>query len=522
MHGGRRELLRWRHGVNQPPRLLPDDVHNRTLIQNVHPPGWQNPEPARRYNLVVVGAGTAGLVTAAGAAGLGARVALVERHFMGGDCLVTGCVPSKAVIRSSRVIGELREAARLGVEVPGGVTVDFGAVMARMRRIRAEISPHDSAWRFARELGVDVFLGDAAFTGPDALAVGGRTLRFARAVVATGARPGHPPIPGLAETGFLTSETVFELTERPGHLAVVGGGPIGCELAQALRRLGAEVTLLSDMPQLLPREDRDAAEIVREALLRDGVRLVLGVEVTGVAREPKRKILRYRTNGREETVAADEILVAAGRVPNVEGLGLEAAGVRHTREGVVVDDHLRTTNRRIYAAGDVCLGWKFTHAAGAAARIVVQNALFGLAGRRRVSRLVMPWCTYTDPEVARVGLNEREAGERGLAIDTLVRRLEDVDRARTDGETEGFVKVHVRRGTDRIVGATIVARRAGEIISEVTLAIVAGVGLGRLAGVIHPYPTQAEAVRHVADQYQRTRLTPFVRAALGAWLRWAR
>ncbi len=522
MHGGRRELLRWRHDVNQPPRLLPDDVHNRTLIQNVHPPGWQNPVPARRYNVVVVGAGTAGLVTAAGAAGLGARVALVERHFMGGDCLVTGCVPSKAVIRSSRVIGELREAARFGVEVPGGAAVDFGAVMARMRRIRAEISPHDSAWRFARELGVDVFLGDAAFTGPDALAVGGRTLRFARAVVATGARPGHPPIPGLAETGFLTSETVFELTEQPGHLAVVGGGPIGCELAQALRRLGAAVTLLSDAPQLLPREDRDAAEIVREALLRDGVRLVLGVEVTGVAREEKKKILRYRENGREETVAADEILVAAGRVPNVEGLGLETAGVRHTKEGVVVDDHLQTTNHRIYAAGDVCLGWKFTHAADAAARIVVQNALFGLAGRRRVSRLVMPWCTYTDPEVARVGLNEREAGERGLAIDTLVRRLEDVDRARTDGETEGFVKVHVRRGTDRIVGATIVARRAGEMISEVTLAIVAGVGLGRLAGVIHPYPTQAEAVRHVADQYQRTRLTPFVRAALGAWLRWTR
>jgi pyruvate/2-oxoglutarate dehydrogenase complex dihydrolipoamide dehydrogenase (E3) component len=508
--------------VTPPPRLIPDDAHNRALLANVHPPGWRNPEPAGRYHLVVVGAGTAGLVTAAGAAGLGARVALVERHLLGGDCLNVGCVPSKAVIRSARVIGELREAAALGVKVPGGVTVDFGAVMERMRRVRAEISPHDSAWRFRRELGVDVFLGEAAFVGPDALAVDGRTLRFARAVVATGARPGHPPIPGLAETGFLTNETVFDLTERPGHLAVLGGGPIGCELAQAFRRLGAEVSLLSDVPQLLPREDPDAAEIVREALLRDGVRLVLGVTITGVARARTQKVLRYRAGPREDEVAADEILVATGRRPSIEGLGLDAAGVRHAADGIVVDDHLRTTNPRIYAAGDVCLGWKFTHAADAAARIVVQNALFGLAGRRRVSRLVMPWCTYTDPEVAHVGWSEREAKARGLAIDTFARPLADVDRARTDGETAGFVKVHVRRGTDRIVGGTIVARRAGEMISELTLAMVAGIGLGRLASVIHPYPTHSDAVRQVADQYRRTRLTPLARAVLGTWLRWTR
>jgi len=522
VHGGRRQLLRRRHDVRHPPGLILDDAHNRALIENVHPPGWRNPEPARRYHLVVVGAGTAGLVTAAGAAGLGARVALVERQFMGGDCLVTGCVPSKALIRSSRVVGELRAAAALGVKVPEGLTIDFGAVMERVRRLRAEISPHDSAWRFSRELGVDVFLGEAVFSGPDRVTVAGHTLRFARAVVASGARPGHPPIPGLAEAGFLTSETVFEQTERPAHLAIVGGGPTGCELAQALQRLGAEVTLLSDAPQLLPSEDPDAAEIVRQALLRDGVRVVLGAAIASVARAGTRKVLRYQAGGPEDAVTADEILVSTGRVPNVEGLGLEAAGVGYTREGIVVDDYLRTTNRRIYAAGDVCLGWKFTHAAGAAARIVVQNALFGLAGRRRLSRLVMPWCTYTDPEVAHVGLNERQARERGLAVDTLVRHLADVDRARTDGETEGFVKVHVRRGTDRIVGATIVARRAGEMISEVTLAIVAGVGLGRLSGVIHPYPTQAEAVRHLADQHRRTRLTPFVRGALGTWLRWIR
>ncbi len=507
--------------MTSPPRPAPDDVHNRALIEQVHPSDWRNPEPARRYNLVVIGAGTAGLVAAAGAAGLGARVALVERHLMGGDCLVTGCVPSKAIIRSARVVRELRAAASLGVKGTAGVDVDFGAVMERMRRVRAEISHHDSARRFSRELGVDVFLGDAAFTGPDRLMVDGRTLRFARAVVATGARPGHPPIPGLAEAGFLTSETVFDLTERPGHLAVVGGGPVGCELAQAFRRLGAEVTLLSRGTQLLPREDPEAAEVVRQALLRDGVRVVLGVTSGGVTREGPRKVLRLDA-GRETVVTVDEILVATGRVPNVAGIGLEVAGVMATREGVVVDDHLRTTNPRIYAAGDVCLGWKFTHAADAAARIVVQNALFGLAGRRRLSRLVMPWCTYTDPEVAHVGWNEREARERGIAIDTLVRQMGDVDRAIIDGETEGFVKVHVRKGTDRIVGATIVARSAGEMLGELTLAIGARIGLSRLASVIHPYPTQAEAVRHVADRHRRRRLTPVARAVLGGWLRWTR
>jgi pyruvate/2-oxoglutarate dehydrogenase complex dihydrolipoamide dehydrogenase (E3) component len=272
----------------------------------------------------------------------------------------------------------------------------------------------------------------------------------------------------------------------------------------------------------MPREDPDAAEVVRQALLRDGVRVILGAAIAGAARDGTRKVLRYRAGGGDETVAADEILVGAGRVPNVEGLGLEAAGVRHTPGGIVVDDHLRTTNPRVFAAGDVCLGWKFTHAADAAARLVIRNALFAPSGRRRLSRLVMPWCTYTDPEVAHVGWNEREARERGIAVDTLVHHMEDTDRARIDGETEGFVKVHVRKGTDRIVGATIVARRAGDMIGELTLAMVAGVGVGRLSDVIHPYPTHAEAIRRVGDAYQRTRLTPFGRTVLRTWLRWTR
>jgi pyruvate/2-oxoglutarate dehydrogenase complex dihydrolipoamide dehydrogenase (E3) component len=432
-------------------------------------------------------------------------------------------VPSKCVIRSSRVLGEIRAAPELGVRVPEGSAADFTAVMERMRRLRARISPHDSAHRFAGELGVDVFLGEARFTGPDTVSAAGATLRFRKAVIATGGRPAHPDIPGLAEVGFLTSETVFSLTARPGHLAVVGGGPVGCELAQAFRRLGCEVTLLHRGAHLLPREDPDAAAVVEAAFRRDGVRLVLGAEIRKVSAEDGRKALAYDAPGGPGRAVVDELLVAAGRVPNVEGLGLEAAGVRHDpRAGVLVDPYLRTTNPRIYAAGDVCLRWRFTHAADAAARIVIQNALFGIAGRRKATDLVMPWCTYTDPEVARVGLSERGAAERGLALDTFVRHLREVDRGITDGATEGFVKVHVRKGTDRILGATIVAPHAGETISELTLAMVGKVGLGRLAGVVHPYPTQAEAVRQIADAYRRTRLTPLVRRLFAGWLAWSR
>jgi pyruvate/2-oxoglutarate dehydrogenase complex dihydrolipoamide dehydrogenase (E3) component len=505
-----------------PPRLGPDDVHNRRLLANVHPPGWTNPDPARRYHLVVLGAGTAGLVAAAGAAALGARVALVERHLMGGDCLNAGCIPSKSVIRASRAAAELRDAAALGVKVAGAIEVDFAAVMERVRRVRAELSGQDSAWRFSRELGVDVFLGHGAFTGPDTIAVGGRTLRFARAVVATGARPSRPDVPGLAAAGALTNETVFDLTARPGHLAVVGGGPVGCELAQGLRRLGSEVTLLHRGPRLLSRADPDAAALLEATFAREGIRVLLGAELTAVTRAGDARVLHYRSGEGAGAVTADAVLLAAGRTPNLEGLGLEVAGIRATPAGVVVDDRLRTTNPHVYAAGDVCSERRFTHAADAAARLVVRNALFGLAGRGRASALVVPWCLYTDPEIAQVGLGAREAGARGPGVETFVRHLRDVDRAVTDGETDGFVKVHVRRGSGRILGATIVARQAGEMIGELTLAMSAGIGLDALAGVIHPYPTRADAIRQAADQYRRTRLTPRVRAVLAAWLRWAR
>jgi len=498
-------------------QVLPEDEYNRELVANVHPLDWINPEPAPRYNLVVLGAGTAGLVTAAGAAGLGARVALVERHLLGGDCLNVGCVPSKSLIRSSRVYADVRDAREFGVRVPEGGGTDFPEVMRRMRRLRAHISAHDSVRRFA-SLGVDVFLGEGRFTGPETVEVDGKRLRFSKAVIATGARADLPPVPRLAEVGFLTNETLFSLTELPRRILVFGAGPIGCEMAQAFRRFGSDVTIIERAPQFLTREDPDAAAIIQQAFHREGIDVLLNTLVTRIEKTPEGKRVYLAANGSSSEVTVDEILIGAGRIPNVGGLNLEGIGVAYDqRKGVEVNDFLQTTNPRIYAAGDICLPHKFTHTADAAARIVIQNALF--RGRKRLSALTIPWCTYTDPEIAHVGMYEKDASARGIPVDTFVREMKDVDRAIVDGEEEGFVKVHVRKGTDQILGATIVARHAGEMINEISLAMVGRIGLGTLANVIHSYPTQAEAIKQVADMYNRTRLTPFVRKLLAWWLR---
>jgi pyruvate/2-oxoglutarate dehydrogenase complex dihydrolipoamide dehydrogenase (E3) component len=502
-----------------PVLLSPADAHNKRLVCNVHPPNWHNPTPAARYNLVVIGAGTAGLVTAAGAAGLGAKVALVEKHLLGGDCLNVGCVPSKALIRASRAAFDFHQAGEFGVRSPSPPQVDFPAVMERMRRLRADLSPHDSAERFTK-LGVDVFLGEAHFADPDTVDVGGQTLRFKRAVIATGARAVQPPIPGLTEAGCLTNETVFNLTQRPARLAVIGGGPIGCELAQAFQRLGCHVWILHKNAHLLDREDMDAAALVQAAFLREGVSVRLDSQISRIERRGAEKVIYCRVQGKEEAIAVDEILIGTGRAPNIEGLNLEIAGVQYDGRGIQVSDRLQTSNPRIYAVGDVCLAWKFTHAADFSARIVIQNALF--LGRKKASALNMPWCTYTDPEIAHVGLYEREARERGIAVDTYVRDFKDVDRAVLDGEQDGFVKIHVRSGRDEILGATIVAHHAGEMISEISVAMASRMGLGRLASVIHPYPTQAEAIRQCGDAYNRTRLTPTVKKWMGRWLEWQR
>ena len=496
-----------------------DDIHDRALIDNVRPPRWVNPSPASRYNLVVLGAGTAGLVCAAGAAGLGARVALVERELMGGDCLNVGCVPSKALLRAARAVADARGAARFGVSTTG-VGVDFPAAMTRMRELRAHLSSVDSARRF-RDLGVDVFLGQARFTGPDTVSVGGANLRFSRAVIATGARAAVPPIPGLAEAGYLTNESIFDLVDLPRHLVVIGGGPLGCELAQAFARFGAAVTLVQRAPSVLEREDPDAAGIVERALRADGVQLRLNASVERVKPDGSQMVLDTLGGGVGAQLRADRVLVAVGRTPNVEGLDLPAAGVAaDARTGVIVDDRLRTTNPRVFAAGDVCSELKFTHNSDAQARVVLRNALF--LGHARASALTIPRCTYTDPEIGHVGLDEARARARGVAVRAFVQRFDEVDRAVLDGEPDGFVKVLVQSGSDRIVGATVVARHAGEMLPALTLAVTREIGLGALASVVHAYPTQADAVRRLGDAYNRTRLTPLAKRVLGAWLAWRR
>ena len=500
--------------------LLPHDEYNKILTANVHPADWVNPEPSSCYNLVVIGAGTAGLIAAAGAAGLGGRVALIERHLMGGDCLNVGCVPSKGVISASRAIHHARNSSEFGVLDCQKLGFDFAAAMERMRRLRADISGHDSARRFRDELGVDVFIGQGSFSSPDSVEVAGRTLRFKKAAVCTGARAAAPPLPGLEEAGCLTNETLFSLTELPPRLAVIGAGPIGCEMAQAFARFGSRVSLIELGTRILGREDGDAAGILQAAFVREGIDLQLGMKIVAVEISGNERILRLERDGRRIDLTVDTILAGVGRVPNLDGLGLEKAGIKFDRTGVLVDDNLQTSNPNVYAAGDICFPFKFTHTADALARILIANALF--MGRQKASALTVPWCTYTDPEIAHVGMYEADAKEKGIELTTLTVSLSEIDRAVLDGETEGFARVHLRKGTDKILGATIVARHAGEMINEFSLAIANGLGISAIGRTIHPYPTQAEIIKRLADAYNRTRLTPFVKNLLSGWLKWQR
>ena len=429
-------------------------------------------------------------------------------------------MPSKGVISAARVAACVRDAASFGVHAQGDVVTDFGAVMQRMRSLRARISPLDSAARF-RDLGVDVYLGEGRFTGRDTVSVAGQTLRFKKAVIATGARAAAPPIQGLSDVSVLTNESVFSLTQLPSRLGVIGAGPIGCELAQSFARFGSEVHLVEATHGILPREDTDAASIVKESLLRDGVQLLCCGKDLQVVPDGDHMRLRTTSHDTPYDVPVDKLLVAVGRAPNVDGLGLESAGVAYdARNGVEVNDRLQTTNPHVYAAGDICSRFKFTHAADFMARIVIQNALF--MGRAKASALTIPWCTYTAPEIAHVGLYESEATARGVDVDVFVQELRHVDRAILEGEDDGLVKVLVRRGSDTIVGATIVAAHAGDMISEITLAMTHGLGMKKIASTIHPYPTQAEAIRKVGDLYNRTRLTPTVKSLMGRWLSWTR
>ncbi len=500
-------------------QLEPLDEHNRALQSNVHPLDWANPVPSGRYNLVVIGAGTAGLVTAAGAAGFGAKVALIERGLMGGDCLNVGCVPSKALIAAARQAAAIRSAKGFGIHSTSP-NVIFAEVMERMRRLRASISPHDSAERFSK-LGIDVFFGQGTFTGNDTIQVGAQTLRFKKSVIATGARAAELPIPGLKDVGFLTNESLFSLTELPKRLIVIGGGPIGCEMAQSFARFGSLVTLVEKSSHILAGEEEDAALVVQQALQKDGVEILLSTKVLRVEINDGEKFVVVSQDGRELRVGGDHILLGIGRTPNVEGLGLETVKVAsHPQLGIEVNDHLRTSNHNVFAAGDVCSKYKFTHSADFTARIVIQNSLF--LGRSKVSKLIIPWCTYTSPEIAHVGIYPGDAVEQGLQLDTFTQPLSGIDRAILEGDDVGFVRVHCRKGTDKILGATVVAAHAGDMIGEIVMAMKHRIGLRKIASVIHPYPTHTEAIRKLGDQYNRTRLTPTLKSLFSTWLRWTR
>jgi pyruvate/2-oxoglutarate dehydrogenase complex dihydrolipoamide dehydrogenase (E3) component len=481
------------------PRAKPDD--EKTFLRRVRPEDWKSPVPRGAYDLAIVGAGPAGLAAAESAARLGFSVALIERNRMGGNSLNAGSVPSKAIIRTARVCGTMRDAEDFGAPIPSEPALEFGKVMARMRRIRTRISDYNSVHDLAA-LGVDIFFGNARFESASALLVGDTRLDFEKALIATGARPKAPDIPGLDRTDYLTSATIFDMVALPKRLAVIGGGPLGCELAQAFCRLGSHVTIVQNDPKFLPREERDAAEILSRSMARDGVVIRLNTTVVGARRESGVNILKTVNNDVESEIQADQILLSIGRVPNVEELGLEAAAVEfNTEQGIKVDDFLRSANPNVYAAGDACLESKFTNAAQFSARMAVQNAL--MQAQLRWSGSLIPSCTYCDPEIAHIGLHVREARLQSIPVKSFTVMMHDVDRAITDGQDAGFVKIHIAEGSDRILGATIAASRASELINEMAVIMSAGIGMKALADVAHTYPAQSGAIMLAAQAYKR-------------------
>jgi len=467
---------------------------------------WQRPASFDR-NLVVIGAGAGGLVSAYIAAAVKAKVTLVEGHRMGGDCLNFGCVPSKALIRSATMAKELRDAHRLGIRDARG-DVDFPAVMRRVHEVIRTIEPHDSVERYT-DLGVEVLQGHARITSPwtveVALADGGtRTLNTRNIVLATGAAPFVPPIPGLHETGFLTSDTVWGLEELPRRLVVLGGGPIGCELAQAFARLGSEVTQVEMAPRVMLREDPEVSELVAASLRADGVAVLTGHQAVRAEVADGQKRLVVREGEREIALPFDQLLCAVGRSPRVTGYGLEELGIPLTpRRTVETNPWLQTLYPNIYAVGDVAGPYQLTHVAAHQAWYAAVNALFGRFRKFRADYSVIPWTTFTDPEVARVGLSETAAREQGVPFEVTRYGIDDLDRAIADGNAHGFVKVLTVPGKDRILGVTIVGHHAGDLLAEYVLAMKHGLGLNKILGTIHTYPTMAEANKYAAGEWKR-------------------
>jgi len=477
----------------------------------------------RRFdtNVIVIGAGSAGLVAALIAATVKAKVTLVERHKMGGDCLNTGCVPSKALIRSARIADYARRATEFGLE-PMAVQVNFRRVMERVQAVVKTIEPHDSVARFT-SLGVDCLQGDARILSPWEVEVDGRVLSARNIIIASGARPQVPDIPGLAALDYLTSDTVWELRDSPAHLLVIGAGPIGCELAQAFARLGTRVTLVTHAARVLPREDPEVSALLLQTLQAQGMAVHTGYEPMAFRRDGAAQCASFRTPAGERELVFDRVLLAVGRHANVEGLGLDALGIPLTAAGtVVVDEYLRTRVPTIFACGDVAGPYLFTHMASHQAWYATVNALFGRFRQFKVDYSIVPWATFTDPEVARVGLNEQEALARGIAVDVTRYGIDDLDRAIADGEAHGFVKVLTAPGSDRILGATIVGYHAAELLAEFVLAMKHGLGLGKILATIHVYPTLGESNRFLASEWRKARKPERLLGWVERYHRWCR
>jgi len=461
------------------------------------------------YDIAIIGGGAAGLSVAAGAVQLGARTALINEGLLGGECLYSGCVPSKSLIHTAKFVHAMSNAASLGLENQSP-SVDMAAVMASVRQVISHIEPHDSPERF-RSLGVDVILDVGRFISPDRFEAAGQIIRARKYVIATGSRPAIPPIEGLMGTPFLTNETLFSLSEPVPHLLILGGGPIGCEIAQAFKRLGSRVTVFSSNSRLLPREDEDLSNVVHQSFIDEGIELLLGVEVLGTARHPQGVKVSLKTSRGTVQLTGSHLLVAAGRRPNLENLGLDKANVERKNGRLLLDQRLRTTNPNIYACGDVAGPFLFTHMAEHQAGVVLKNALFHWPAKAETK--IVPWCTFTDPELARVGLSEVEAKSKGKPHQVYRFDFRDIDRAETMRTPEGFAKI-VADPRGRILGAAIVGPQAGELIHEYVLAMRAGLRLSDISNTIHIYPTLAQINRKVADMRLKAALTPFRRKVL--------
>ncbi|HIF9289443.1 TPA: dihydrolipoyl dehydrogenase [Photobacterium damselae] len=505
--------------------LIAKAVMNQIQARKIYQK-WQKPTSFAQ-NMVVIGAGSGGLVSAYIAAAVKAEVTLIEKHKMGGDCLNTGCVPSKALIRAAHNMAEIQRAAEFGVST-GPIAVDFKQVMTRVQKVISKIEPHDSIERY-RSLGVNCITGEAIIRSPWEVEVAGKIITTKNIVIATGARPLVPNIPGLQSVNYLTSDTVWSLQEQPQKLLVLGGGPIGCELAQSFARLGTKVTLVEMAPQLLIREDSDAAKLVQDSLIADGVDIKLEhkamrfesiVDANG---KTMGKVYLDFHNEQLVTVEFDAVLLALGRVANVQGFGLEELGITTTARGTVeVNDYLQTQYPNIYAVGDVVGPYQLTHAASHQAWYAAVNGLFWQFKRFKADYSVMPAATYTSPEVARVGLNEKEATAQGIEFDVVTYGIDDLDRAITDGEDHGFIKVITPKGKDTILGATIVGANAGDLLAEFTLAMRHNLGLNKILATVHPYPTMSEAVKYTAGVWKRNNAPEKLLEWVAKYHRWMR